>query len=442
MELLELKKIMQENGIVGCGGAGFPSYAKLDNGIDTIIVNCAECEPLLRLHRQLMERKASEVLKTVDLIRQTIGAKQVIIALKTAYVKAIQALESQIDNYSSISIKKLKEVYPAGDEVVLVYETIGRVVGPGKLPKSVNCVIYNVETIYNVYNALHNIPVTHKYVTVGGEVKNSQTFYVPIGTPFKDLVDMCGGETVEDYVYLVGGPMMGTIEHEFNHVTKTTNAVIILPHDHYVIMRKRANPKLDLRKAMSACCQCSYCTDMCPRHLLGHPIDPANFMRVVSNQDSINVEPYLNSFYCSGCGLCEMYSCGQGLAPRTLLDVFKKSLRKDGLVPPKIENECKPIENRELRRVPLKRLRARLDLEKYNKSAPIVDTKVNPKQVKIRLSGNIDKPGEILVKVGDHVNENDLIIKHANNMLSVNLHASISGIVTEISKRHITIESK
>ena len=312
---------MRENGIVGAGGAGFPSYAKLKNGVDTVILNCAECEPLLRLHRQLMEKRAYEILSALDIIAKTIGAKNVIIGLKAAYKKAIEAIEANIAPFNNIHICKLREVYPAGDEVVLIYEATGRVVQPGCLPASVGVVVFNVETVYNTYKALNGEPVTHKYVTVAGEVKIPRTYYAPIGITLGELIDMAGGETTENAAYILGGPMMGGLCRREDVVTKTTNAVIVLPSDHYVVMRKTAKPSIDLKRAMAACCQCRYCTDMCPRNLLGHPIEPHELMRVASNHDSHNTKPYLNTFFCSGCGLCEMYSCFQGLSP-TFLEII------------------------------------------------------------------------------------------------------------------------
>lgn len=439
MNFEELSTLMRENGIVGAGGAGFPSYAKLKRGVDTVILNCAECEPLLRLHRQLMEKRAFEILSALDMIAKTVGATNVVIGLKAAYKKAIEAIEANIAPFKNIHVKKLREVYPAGDEVVLIYEATGRIVKPGALPASVGVIVFNVETVYNTYKALNGEPVTHKYVTVAGDVKNAKTYYAPLGITLGELIDMAGGETVENASYVLGGPMMGGLCRRDDVVTKTTNAVIVLPSDHYVIMRKKQNPSIDLKRAMAACCQCRYCTDMCPRHLLGHPIEPHELMRVASNHDSHNTAPYLNTFFCSGCGLCEMYSCFQGLSPRTLIGKFKSGLKAAGVAAPKVEGEPKPAENRELRRVPLTRLRARLDLEKYNKSAPITDDAIEPKEVKIMLSQHIGVPASPVVKKGDTVTEGQVIATAADGKLSVNIHSSIDGKVTAVTEKFILV---
>ena len=121
MEIEQLSKLMQENGIVGAGGAGFPSYAKLNAKTETLILNCAECEPLLKLHRQLLEKYAAEIADTFYKIGRTVGAKEMVIGIKKSYKKTIEALHAVLDAYPNMRLGLLDEVYPAGDEVVLIY---------------------------------------------------------------------------------------------------------------------------------------------------------------------------------------------------------------------------------------------------------------------------------------------------------------------------------
>ena len=160
MDMKELSSILQQNGIVGAGGAGFPTYAKLDERAETIILNCAECEPLLRLHRQLLEKHAAEIADMFHTIAETVGAKEAIIGIKKAYKKTIEAVDAVIEKYPEMRLGLLDEVYPAGDEVVLIYEVTGKVVRPGGLPIESGVAVFNVETVYNAYRALHeNTPV-------------------------------------------------------------------------------------------------------------------------------------------------------------------------------------------------------------------------------------------------------------------------------------------
>lgn len=439
MDFESLQKLMRENGIVGCGGAGFPSYAKLNKNAQTLIINCAECEPLLRLHRQLIEKAPEEILQTAQLIAETIGAKEVIIGIKEAYKNAINSLNAVIDKFPLVRLHLLDEVYPAGDELILIYETTHKVVQPGNLPISVGVIVYNVETVYNVYNALHGKPVTHKYVTVTGEVNKPTTFYAPIGSKIYGLIKRSGGSKIEDPAILIGGPLMGFIGNDQDVVTKTTNAIIVLPKDHPVILRKRTRVAIDLKRAMASCCNCNYCTDLCPRHLIGHPIDPAKFMRTVSNQDSINIEPYLDIKYCSQCGVCEAYACQQGLSPRVLIQAVRNRLNAAGVVYPKFEGTAVPLENRELRRVPLERLINRLDLRKYMNSAPIYMDPINAKEVEILLKQHIGVPAKSLVKVNDIVKEGDIIAYAPETSMSVNIHSSINGTVVDVNDHHVVI---
>ncbi len=437
----KLKQIMRDNGIVGAGGAGFPSYAKLDKKVDTIILNCAECEPLLRLHRQLLEKKSHEIMTALDIIAKTIGAKDVFIALKKAYKDAIHAVESEIGSFNNIKLATLDEVYPAGDEVILIYEVTGRVVNPGALPLSVGVNVFNVETIYNVYRALNNEPVTEKYVTVTGEVKNPQTFIVPIGTKMSTLVEMAGGQTVKDAEYIMGGPMMGGLGSLNSYVTKTSNAVIVLPAEHYVVLRKKAKSNIGIKRAMASCSQCHYCSDLCPRHLLGHPVQPHKFMRAVSNHDTADTKPYIDAMFCSGCGLCEMYSCHQGLSPRSLIANFKAEMRKNGIAAPK-GLEAQPVaSNRSFKRVPIERLTSRIGLEKYDVAAPISQVKINPETVCIMMSQHVGAPALPIVKSGDKVVIGQVVGKVPDDKLGTDVHASINGTVKEVTDKYIVIEA-
>ncbi len=193
MEIKELQKIMQDNGVVGAGGAGFPTYAKLTDKADTILMNCAECEPLLKLHRQLLEKHADEIMKTFNLVAETVGASEAIIGIKESYVQTVKALKQHIEEFPRIRIHLLDEVYPMGDEVVLIYEATGRVVRPGGLPIEQGVIVFNVETIYNVYRALEKqMPVTEKLVSVVGEVGRPVTVRVPIGCTLDEVVEQAG----------------------------------------------------------------------------------------------------------------------------------------------------------------------------------------------------------------------------------------------------------
>ncbi len=443
MTLEKLQQLMKDNGIVGAGGAGFPSYAKLDKRADTIILNCAECEPLLKLHRQLLAEYAYEIMSTLDLIADLVDAKSVIIAVKHAYTEAVNAVKANLDSFKRISIGYLPEIYPAGDEVVTIYETTKRVVAPGKLPITVGVTVFNVETIYNVYRAINeNEPVTYKYITVAGEVKKPVTVKVPLGTSIKEVIKMAGGATVENYKLINGGPMTGGLIEEFQTVTKTTNGILVMPKDHYIINKRLASIKTDMKRAMSACCQCKMCTDMCSRNLLGHPIKPHEFMRVATSGVTRDIEPFINTMFCSACGLCEMYACNQGLSPRALILAYKNGLRQNGIKIPDDISFKEVSKQREFRKVPMHRLVARLGLTPYDKPAPLDNELKSVKTVKIALAQHIGAPCNAVVKKGDKVKSGQIIGESSVDKLGVNIHASISGVVLDVNDRFVTIKGE
>lgn len=438
MDIAELSTILRENGIVGAGGAGFPTYGKLSDKADTILMNCAECEPLLSLHRQLLREHAHEIMKAFDLIAQTVGASHAIIGIKEEYRSTIDALENYIDEFPAMTIHKLPQAYPMGDEVVLIYEATGRVVRPGGLPIECGVAVFNVETLYNVYNAVwEKRPVTSKYVTIAGEVERPVTVRVPIGMKIAEAVAMAGRVTVPNPAYLLGGPMMGSFGSAEGPVTKTTGAVIVLPGDHTLVYKKKPNIANAIARASSACCQCRTCTDLCPRHALGHPIKPHLFMRAAANRDFQKVSPFINTFFCSSCGLCELYSCPQGLSPRSIMAGYKAGLRQAGVKPPVVE--AAPVSAaREYRRAPEERLAARLGLVQYESEAPFNDTMRSANEVKLLLSQHIGAPAVPAVKAGDTVRAGDVVAEAADG-LSVYIHASIDGSVKEVNDKYIVI---
>lgn len=440
MEIAELSKVLRENGIVGAGGAGFPTYGKLSEKADTILMNCAECEPLLKLHRQLLKEHAHEILKAFALIAETVHAKEAIIGIKEEYESTIRTLEEYIGEFPAVRIHRLPGAYPMGDEIVLIYEATGRVVRPGGLPIECGVAVFNVETLYNVYRAVfEGHPVTEKYVTVVGEVEHPVTVRVPVGMRIGDVVELAGDITTKNPVYLLGGPMMGNFGSDNQPVTKTTNAVIVLPKEHVLVHRKSTRFTNAIARAASSCCQCQTCTDLCPRHALGHPIEPHLFMRASSNRDFQSLEPFVNTLFCSSCGLCEMYSCPQGLSPRSMMAEYKGGLRKAGLKPPAVEAGAVSAA-REYRRVPEERLMARLGLVTYDKEAPLDDTVRPAHEVKVLFSQHIGTPATPCVEPGMKVSCGDVIGAAADG-LSVDIHASVAGTVREVTEQYAVISA-
>ncbi len=438
MKLNEIKDLLRSMGVVGAGGAGFPSYAKLSDKADTVILNCAECEPLLKLHRQVLEEYTYEILTALSKITEACGAKQGIVAVKAHYKSTVAALEGEIGEFPSLKIKKLESVYPAGDEIILIKEVTGKIVSPGSLPISEGVIVCNVESVYNIYRAMNGHAVTDKFVTVAGEVKSPVTLLVPIGTKISQLISAAGGVTVDDPEYISGGPMMGQLTDPNSTVTKTTNAILVLPSNHTVILNKKRNFKINIRRTMSVCCQCRTCTELCSRHVAGYPVEPHSVMRLLSNGGRGDMSAVAGSMFCSGCGLCEAYSCPQGLSPRAVIAKMKATARENGIKPPQGILPDLNVKDADLKRVSVERLTARLGLTKYNTSAPLTEG-FSSSSVKIMLLQHIGAPAVACVAEGDTVKKGDVIAKVKKDALGADIHASIEGKITSVNEKFIRI---
>lgn len=279
----ELIQKIKEAGVVGAGGAGFPTHVKVAAKAQIVIVNGAECEPLLRVDQQLMASQAAKVVMGLEIVMSITGAGEGIIALKSKYKDAIAALEKEIAG-KPIRIHILNDFYPAGDEHLIVYESTGRLIPQGGIPLKVDCIVNNVETLINIVDAVAGKPVTDTYLTITGEVNQPMTIKLPIGTSIIAALGFAGYHDLEHMKIIEGGPMMGNIVDDVAQpITKTTKGLILLPQDHPLIKSKTLPSDKVLRQSRVSCMQCRYCTDLCPRYLLGHKIEPHKMMLMVKH---------------------------------------------------------------------------------------------------------------------------------------------------------------
>ena len=302
-----LVELVQNAGIVGAGGAGFPTQVKLNCTVETVVVNGAECEPLLRVDQQLMALEAVKMLTALQAVMDQTQAKEGIIGLKKKYTDAIDAINKELSAFPKIKMHLLKNFYPAGDEQVLVYETTGRIVPEAGIPLNVGTLVINVETLINIYDIMvDNKPVMDTYLTLTGEVKNKLTTKVPLGITVREALELAGGTTIEDFVVINGGPMMGKIVDVESVITKTTKGLIVLAKDHPLIVSKTKSIKETMKMAGMACMQCNYCTELCPRYALGHNLEPHKLMRIAAYGSTCDTSTQAtNAFLCCECGLCQ-----------------------------------------------------------------------------------------------------------------------------------------
>ena len=433
-----LKDKLFAAGVVGCGGAGFPAHVKLSGEIGHLIINGAECEPLLRTDRYIMTNFAKELVCTAEKVREQISAEKCTFGLKKGYKKEIAALSGQISENgleSRIFIHTMDSFYPAGDEQTLVREVTGKTVPPAGIPLDVGCAVTNVATLLCIGDAINDVPFTDKFLTVTGEVNSPTVLKVPLGTPFSECIRLAGGEKKGDHIYVSGGPMMGRViekaDFSKEYVTKTTSGILVLKNDGYIANHSRISVKHMLNRAHSACIQCSYCTQMCPRHLMGHPLEPHKIMRktaLLGSFDGLLSDPDIkNALLCCECGICETYACPMGLQPRRINALLKKALSEAGIRYTKGEGMKEENASRELRKVPSKKAAIRAGVVDYY-DYEITDLKcAEPDEVFENLRQHIGAPSVPIIRDGEAVKKGQLIAKCPEGKLGANLHASIDG---------------
>ncbi|MFW6065467.1 MAG: 4Fe-4S dicluster domain-containing protein [Planctomycetota bacterium] len=435
-------KTVRSAGVVGAGGAGFPTHVKVSAEADTVLLNAAECEPLLHKDKQVLQHFADEVLAGFAAVRDMVGAERGIIGIKAKYSDVIDLLQSKLPE--GIEIAPLQDAYPAGDEFILVYDVLGRVVPPGGIPLNVGAVVVNVETAMNVALSPQR-PVTEKFVSVAGSVENPCTLRVPVGTPLSSCVSTAGGATVPDPHYIVGGVMMGRLTEDHDEpVLKTTGAVLVFGGEHTVTRRyARTDRQRDLI-GKSACDQCTFCTELCPRYLLGHPIEPHKAMR--SLEFNLVGEPdVIGTSFCCECNLCSMYSCPEDLDPKDVCAVNKRRLAAEGRKwtdPPFNPRRAEVHLNN--RKAPMRRLITKLGLDGFHNVGPLLAESPQPASVKLPLSQHVGAPCQPGVKVGQKVSVGEPVAippeKGGKPALGAAIHASIDGKVTAVDESAVTIE--
>lgn len=436
-----IRNLIKDAGVVGAGGAGFPTHIKLNCKAEIVIANGAECEPILRVDQQLMEREAKRILRGLSLAMEATGAKEGVVATKSHYLGAVAAFRTEIKNYPNIRLHEMRSYYPAGDEKSLIYEVTRRVVPTGKLPADVGVVVSNVNSLLNIAKAVEGEPVTKKFVTVSGEVNSPATFEVPIGTDAYLLLTWAGLPLdLDDYVLLVGGPCMGFLSDKWHFpVTKTTGGLIVLPKAHQYVARRQMPLSRQITLARAVCCQCSQCTQMCPRNALGLNVQPHKAMRAMAQASGKLVGDANAVLACCSCGLCTNYACNFGLNPANIMAQLKIEFAKQGLRP-QPEGCIVPDPAWEMKKVPVARLIARMGLKKYDVPAPLRDAPaVN--RVTIPLRQHIGAPSEPIVQEGSIVAAGDLIAMIPEKALGANIHASISGRVVRINADCIELEA-
>ncbi len=286
----DLLDALKQSGIVGLGGAGFPTYVKFatDKKIEYLVVNGAECEPFITSDSVTMVDSAKDILKAIDVLTKRFKIDKVIIGIEKNKPEAISKMREIAEKNDKISVKVLPSLYPQGGEKVLVYHTTGRVIPMGKLPIDVGCVVINSTTLATIGKYIKTgMPLVEKCITVdGGAVEKPQNVIAPIGTPVSELLNFCGMKS-EPKKILYGGPMMGIAVPDIDApVLKNTNAILALNE------QQAEEPKT------TACIKCGSCAHHCP-----FGIDPTRIAEAKKQQD-IELLKKVGTELCMECGCC------------------------------------------------------------------------------------------------------------------------------------------
>jgi len=304
----EIVQKINQSGIVGLGGATFPSHVKLSvpegKKIDVLIINGVECEPYLTSDHRLMLEKAEEMLVGIQILMKALSVNRAIIGIENNKPDAIEYLSGLIKNYPGIEVQELKVKYPQGGEKQLIKALINREVPSGGLPLDVGAVVHNVGTAYAVYEAIQkNKPLFERVVTVTGQsVKKPSNFMVRIGTPVNDLIEAAGGLPEDTGKVINGGPMMGKALNDLDvPVAKGTSGILILPDE------------MAARKPENNCIRCAKCVSVCPQGLEPYLL---NKLTQLEKNDILEQNGVMD---CIECGSCA-FTCPAGLP---LLDYIR-----------------------------------------------------------------------------------------------------------------------
>lgn len=424
-------------GVVGAGGAGFPTHIKVSAHADTVIANAAECEPLLASDKVLMTLHMSDVMEGLNLLKRTTGAQRAVFATKKPYKRVIELARQEL---RGMEIFELEDFYPAGDEVILVKEVTGRVVPETGIPPDVGVVVQNVGTLKAIVDATRGQPFTHRYVTITGAVEHPGVYYLPIGTPVWWALRLAGG-SFENMLVLNGGPMMGRVVTDPHEgITKTTSGLICLPRDNELARRYLRDTSHWLKIALSACTQCSRCTDLCPRYLIGHDISPHKAMRTVAGGEITPMETVMAAFLCSQCGVCELYACPMDLSPRQVYSVLRQELTRQGARFPKTGESPQVRDTFNWSKVPKHRIMERLDIEKYDLPLKLVRQKSMPSILNIAMKQHVGAPARPIVDRGMRVKAGQLIGEIPHDSLGARVHAPVDGLVSFADESRIVME--
>lgn len=310
----EIREIVREAGIVGLGGAAFPTYVKLsppeDKWIDTVILNGCECEPYLTCDHRLMIEKTYEIIEGLKIIAKTLEVTSSYIGIEKNKEDAIRAVEQEIRNEANMEVVSLKTKYPQGSEKQLIKAVLNRKVPSGGLPLDIGVIVQNVGTALAISGVVRKgRPLTERVITVaGGGIRNPANLKVRIGTIFQDIIDFCGGFIGRPGKVIMGGPLMGFSQYTtLVPVIKGTTGILVLPEEEVEEIQERS------------CIRCSRCVDVCPMEIT------PNLIAKYASKNKFDWAEEYGALDCMECGVCA-YVCPAKIPLVQLIKYAKSQL--------------------------------------------------------------------------------------------------------------------
>lgn len=423
----------------------------------TVIVSALKDNPLSFAEEYLLQREWHKIIEGLKLLIANHQAEKGIIAVSKSDRPVIADLKRSIDDCDNIELFFIDNFYPAADQAILIYEVTGQPFS-GATPAALSdSLVYDLRTVINIYEAVtEETPVTRRLLTCTGEVAIPSLVLGHIGVSFREVIELCGGAIIDEYVILSGAPARGTIITDIDTpVTGSTTTITVLPADHELVKERSQTLGAQIKKIKSVCNQCSFCTELCPVYLLGGKLYPHLIMRQIAYGLSEPEEVILGARLCSECGICEVFACPHKLSPRAVNKEIKERLKQeaeaesllsgqiDGQISDDhtndlISGQLQPRSSRDYRKVDFKRLADLFSVDQYAEPPKMELLETSPGQVEL-LFKEISASGVLArVKTGDEIARGSLVAE-TKMSTGAGLHASISGKVTFLDKERVII---
>ena len=431
----------------------------------TVIVSALTDNPLSFAEEYLLQSEWHKIIEGLKLLVTKHQAEKGIIAVSNSNRPVIADLKRCVEDCDNIDLFFIGDFYPAADQAILIYEITGQPFS-GATPAAISgSLVYDLRTVINIYEAVtEGEPVTRRLLTCTGEVALPSLVLGHLGVSFREVIELCGGATIAEYVILSGAPPRGAIITDIDTpVTRSTTTITVLPADNELVKERSQTLGAQIKKCKSVCNQCSFCTELCPVYLLGGKLYPHLIMRQIAYGLAEPEEVILGALLCSECGICAVFACPHKLSPRAVNKEIKERLKQEAQpesllsgqtnghisghiaddhindhINGLISGQLQPHSNRDYRKVPFERLADLFSIGPYTEPPKMELLETSPDQVELLFQ---EMPAaDVLprVKPGEEIAAGSLVAE-SKMSTGAGLHTSISGKVTFLDKERVII---